>query len=229
MLRVDPGEKEIIQYCKDNEIEIVIEELRVDGTRVCDISNVGETFFLERKKKDIWNITHLQEQLDKYHYLTEAGFHVAVVFEGDYNDLNVFFEEIMDVYVKYLIECKRNGIKPKQAPSKEWGKSVLAKAFMFDWIPFLPLGSIENIVQFAMSLDRVGDPQHQERLKPKIRGYDEHMSILCQIDLIGPVLARSLLAKFGTPLRIFIADDAELLAIPKMGPKKIAAIRRAVE
>lgn len=53
--------------------------------------------------------------------------------------------------------------------------------------------------------------------------------LIGQLPEIGPALARALLGRFGSPAGVLAATETELRAVPGIGPRRAAAIRRTLD
>ena len=58
---------------------------------------------------------------------------------------------------------------------------------------------------------------------------DRQERLVAALPEVGPALARTLLAFFGSPAAALAASEAELQAVPGIGPARAAAIRRTLD
>jgi ERCC4-type nuclease len=192
-------------------IEYEIRELRFDGEQIGDYTNDKETFLVERKKKDFWNVKHTIEQLEKMKQVQGKKY---LFIEGTRTDLE-----------DYLYEHKRDNM----GRIHSWGLAVLAQASLVYDVEVCFFKNLEEMFKHMYWLDRESrkDPK-PFFIKPAWKG-TQHLTLLCAIRKLGPSRATILLDKFGSPLNIFLATDEELMEIKGIGEDAVKRIREYTE
>ena len=216
MIVIDSNEAVVVEYCQQNKIPHVVEQLRFDGVRMGDISNQSRSFLVERKHDDFWNLAHTEKQLANMYTLENVRLFLWI--QGTY-------EGWLESHEKACQQARKDG---RQSPSLAWGHSILTNGTLYQdlGIAFL---TIPAMIALAIQLDtatlKEGEPLIRKTPKMESTG----LTLLCAIKGLGKKRATLLLQEFGTPFGVLLASDQELLAVPGVGPKVLASIRGASE
>jgi ERCC4-type nuclease len=194
-----------------------VEQIRFDGTRIGDMTNESRSFLVERKAEDFWNLSHTQTQLDNMYSLT--GVRLFLWIQGTYGQWLESHEKACEV-------ARRGGFS---SPSLQWGLSLLTTGQLYQDLSVSFL-SIPEMVSIALAMDQCAQEKGEMpliRKTPKMES--TFLTLLCSIKGIGKKKGEALLARFGSPIQVFLAEDQELLEVSGVGPGIVKSIREYTE
>jgi len=212
MIVIDSNEAVVIEYCQQNKIPHVVEQIRFDGVRMGDISNQSRSFLVERKHDDFWNLAHTEKQLANMYTLENIRLFLWI--QGTY-------EQFLESHEKASQQARRGGY---QCPSLAWGHSLLTNGAMYQDLSVSFL-SIKAMVEWAILLDTATLKEGEPLIRKTPKMESTSLTLLCSIKGIGKKLGEKLLQAFGNPLGVFLATDQEILAVPGIGESKLRSIR----
>ena len=99
-------------------------------------------------------------------------------------------------------------------------------------IPIIPTPSASHTAKLLVSMCSKKNPHQGPYLKKIKKSSDlekQQLSVLCSLPGIGEKFAIRMLAKFGTPLKVFTATTADLAKVEGLGDARAKKIKKMLE